>query len=189
MTRRFFRLLTCCLLAWLVHATSYAASESIEIKQAQLATCEDGYCMSAKFKFDLHPSLKDAISRGMPLYFTTEVELTRPRWYWFDEHAVSIKQTTRISYNVLTRQYSVSVIGSLRQNFRTLEEALMLVQRPFRWVISERGQLTAGEKYSVGVHVLLDVSRLPKPFQVHALNSRKWRLSSDWKRFLYTAEK
>ena len=173
-----------------VHAVSYAADENIAIEQAKLVQCDDGYCLSARFNFDLHSSLREAISHGLPLYFTTEVEVKRPRWYWFDASAASVRQTTRISYNVLTRQYKVSVIGSLlRRNFHSLNEALKFVRRPLRWTVAERGQLDAGEKYSVGVRVKLDVSHLPKPFQVHALNSSKWRLSSEWKNFTFTAKK
>ncbi|EGF33831.1 hypothetical protein IMCC9480_1672, partial [Oxalobacteraceae bacterium IMCC9480] len=34
----------------------------------------------------------------------------------------------------------------------------------------------------------LDVAQLAKPFQVNAINNADWRLSSDWKTFLYKAE-
>jgi hypothetical protein len=49
----------------------------------------------------------------------------------------------------------------------------------------ERGQLKKGMTYDVGVRMRLDVSRLPKPFQVNALASRDWNLASDWHRFSY----
>jgi hypothetical protein len=32
----------------------------------------------------------------------------------------------------------------------------------------------------------LDLSQLPKPFQINAVNTREWNLSSEWKRFNYT---
>ena len=34
----------------------------------------------------------------------------------------------------------------------------------------------------------LDVAQLPKPFQVHSINSSDWRLSSDWRYFTYRAD-
>ena len=70
--------------------------------------------------------------RGVPLYFTTQVEISRPRWYWFDETAVSATRTVRISYNVLTRQYRAAIDGSLYRNFAKLEEVLALLRRPGR---------------------------------------------------------
>ena len=46
---------------------------------------EDGYRLAASYAFELNHGLEDAIQHGVQLYFTTEVELTRPRWYWRDE--------------------------------------------------------------------------------------------------------
>lgn len=164
------------------------AADGIEIVQAHLEQSEEGVKLSTTFSFELHRGLVDALNRGVPLYFTTEVEITRKRWYWFDEETVSAARTVRISYNVLTRQYNAAVLGQLQQSFPTLEDALLTVRRPARWVVAERGKLKRGETYLVAVSMALDVTQLPKPFQVHALNSSDWRLSSDQETFLYKAE-
>ena len=174
------------LAAALVPAPAHA--EGVEIKQAALEYADEGYKLALEFSFELTRSLEDAVTRGIPLYFTTEVQLTRPRWYWFDEKAVSTSQTIRISYNVLTHQYHASISGRLQQSFTSLDDALSLVRRPSRWVVAEKGALKSGEIYTVAVRMGLDVARLPKPFQVHAMNSSDWRFSSDWKQFTFRAE-
>ncbi|MDP5009261.1 MAG: DUF4390 domain-containing protein, partial [Glaciimonas sp.] len=101
------------------------------------------------------------------------------------------------AYNVLTRRYHASVISkqqqntnslSLQQSFATLNEALSLVRRPSRWVIVEKGVLPIGETYKVAVRMGLDISQLPKPFQVNSFNNSDWRFSSDWKIFNYKVE-
>lgn len=86
---------------------------------------------------------------------------------------------------VLTRQYSISIPGTLQRNYSSLEDALSAIRYPPRWTIADSSDLEAGEKYDVGVRIMLDVSQLPKPFQINALNNRDWRLSSDWKWFSY----
>jgi hypothetical protein len=164
------------------------AADGIDIVQAHLENSEDGYRLSATFAFDLNRGLEDVITRGVPLYFTTDVEMTRPRWYWFDERAIIASQTVRISYNVLTRQYHAAIVGRLQQSFNTLDDAMSMVRRPSRWIVAERGALKPGQTYNVAVRMQLDVAQLPKPFQVHAMNSSDWRLSSDWKYFSYKAE-
>src|SRR5690606_24186491 len=131
--------------------------------------------------------LEDALSRGIPLYFTTEIEITKPRWYWFDAKEVADSQTIRISYYVLTRQYYAALGNRLHHSFDSLDDALSLVRRPSRWVVADNSTLKAGTTYEVAVRMQLDVAQLPKPFQIHALNSSDWRLSSDWERFDYTA--
>jgi hypothetical protein len=185
--------MACALLALFMFSVVLAptiarADDGIEITQAHLESTDEGYKLSANFSFELNHGLEDAITHGVPLYFTTEAVLTRPRWYWFDEKAVHASQTTRISYNVLTRQYNAAVLGSLQQNFSSLQEALALIRRPNRWVVAERGVLSSGATYKVAVRMRLDVAQLSKPFQVNALNNSDWRFSSEWKTFSFKAE-
>ncbi|WP_025916664.1 DUF4390 domain-containing protein [Herminiimonas sp. CN] len=189
MTRRLFHLLTCCLLALLAQLPLAArAGDAVEIVQAQLEASEDGYRLQASFAFELNRGLEDAIMRGVPLSFTTEVELTQPRWYWFDEKTLLASRTVRISYNVLTRRYHAAISGSLQQSFATLDDALSLIRHPGRWLVAEKGELKAGQTYRVAVRMRLDVTQLTKPFQVNALNNSDWQMASDWKRFNFRAD-
>jgi len=164
------------------------AGDTVETVQAQLERSEDGYKLLASFAFELNRGLEDAINRGVPLSFTTEVELTRPRWYWFDEKALFASRTVRISYNVLTRRYHAAISGSLQQSFSTLDDALALIRHPGRWLVADKGALKAGQTYQVGVRMRLDVTQLTKPFQVNALNNSDWQMASDWKRFSFRVE-
>jgi len=167
-------------------ATSHAAE--VDITQASLEATDDGYRLSASYSFELNRSLEDALVRGVPLYFTTDVQLTRRRWYWFDEVSISVSRTVRISFNVLTRQYHASTSGQLQQSFSSLEDAMSLIRRPPRWIIADKSALTSGDIYKVGLRMRLDVAQLPKPFQINALNNSDWRLSSDWKEFTFKVE-
>lgn len=189
--KRTLSLLRSCLalLLALTLLQSARAADGIEVEQAHLESSSEGYRLSATFAFDLNRGLEDAVTRGIPLYFTTEVEITRPRWYWFDTKVASESQTIRISYNVLTRQYHAAINGRLQLSFESLEEALSLVRRPNRWVVADNDDLKPGQVYDVAIRMQLDVAQLPKPFQVHALNSSDWRLTTDWQHFTYRAER
>jgi hypothetical protein len=192
-TRRIFHFLTRWLLTALMLASGLAslparAGEGIEITRANIESTEEGYKLAATYNVELNRGLEDAITRGVPLYFTTEIEFTRPRWYWFDEKAIGASQTVRISYDVLTRHYHASFSGRLQQSFSTLDDALSLLRRPTRWLVAEKGELKPGATYNVAMRMGLDVARLPKPFQVNALNNSDWRFSSDWKQFTFKAE-
>lgn len=171
----------------LVPPASHAAD--VEIVEARLEHTDEGYRLAASFNFELNRSLESAIARGIPLYFTTEVAIRRPRWYWLDERAASATQTIRISYNVLTRQYRAAINGSnLQQGFDSLEDAISLVRRPGRWLVAPTDALKPGETYTVALRMELDVAQLPKPFQMHSINSSDWRLSSDWRYFTFRAD-
>jgi len=184
------------LIAWLRHcmlATCLllgfsAQAAEIDVLQASLENTDDGYRLSASYAFELNRGLEDALVRGVPLYFTTDVQLTRRRWYWFDEVSIAASRTVRISYNVLTRQYHAAISGQLQQSFPTLEDALSLIRRPPRWIVADKNTLKSGDTYFVGLRMRLDVAQLPKPFQINALNNSDWRLSSDWKEFTFKVE-
>jgi hypothetical protein len=167
---------------------SARAAEAVEVVQAHLEPSEKGYKISTIFEFDLPRGLEDAITRGFPLYFTTDVVITRPRWYWFNETTITESQTVRVSYNVLTRQFRAAIGDSLQQTFGSLEDALSLVKRPPRWLVADKDALKPDETYTVAVRLRLDVAQLSKPFQVHALNSSDWRFGSEWHYFSFKAD-
>lgn len=186
MTLRLLRLLAVQLL--LVFACAQAQAADVEITRAAIDKTEEGYRLDANYAFELNPAMKDAIEHGIPLYFTTEIQVTRPRWYWRDEVAIRARQTARISYDVLIRQYHVSYVGSVRQTFGTLEDAMFYIRRPGRWIIGPRNALKSGETYQVTLKMGMDREYLSKPIQVNAFNDSDWRLNSNTKRFNYRAE-
>jgi hypothetical protein len=89
---------------------------------------------------------------------------------------------------MLTRQYIVTIGGSVPQPFNTLDDALSLIRRPARWLIAPRDALKRGEVYDVSVRMFMDRDFLSKPLQVNAINDSSWRLSSNRKTFTYRAE-
>jgi hypothetical protein len=161
-----------------------AHAEGIEVQKAALIPAEEGLVLEAEFAIALTPTLEDALSKGVPLYFTLEFELIRPRWYWFNEKVASQRQQFRLSYNALARQYRVG-LGKLYQNFGSLTEALAFLNRVRLRDVAAPGELTRGTTYIAAMRMRLDTSQLPRPFQISAVGSRDWTLSSDWHRWSF----
>lgn len=177
--------LCCC--GGLLLAPAGEAAERIEVRDTRLELQDDYWQLNAEFRLELTPRLQEAVNRGLPLYFTVEFEMTRPRWYWLDEKAVSASINYRLSFNALTRQYRLST-GSLQLGFATLAEAIGVMTRVRNWRVAERGALKPGDTYLAEVRMRLDVSQLPKPFQINAITDREWTMESDWRRFNFTVE-
>ena len=176
------RLLVSLLLARVLGWSVSARASNIEISHIALEGSDEGYALDADFEIELNPRLEDAINKGVPMYFEVEFELTRKRWYWFDERPASKQLMLRLSYHALTRQYRVSS-GALYQSFPTLPEALRVLSRVRSWQVLERSELDAGTDYQAGLRMRLDVTQLPKPFQLNALTNREWNLASEWRRW------
>ena len=168
---------------WLtLTSTPAAPAEGIEVRSAALVSADDSYYLEATFEIALTSVLEDALSKGVPLHFLVEFELTRPRWYWFNEKLASVQQRYRLTYNALTRQYRVGV-GTLYQNFPSLAEALEFLTRVRLRDIGEPGALRKDSTYAAALRMRLDTSQLPRPFQITAVGSRDWNITSDWYRW------
>ena len=163
-----------------------ALGAEIEISNAQLQAVDDGIAVSADFGVDFNSRLEEAVNKGVVLYFVVDFEIARARWYWFDEKLLTRTQTWRLSYHALTRQYRLST-GALHQSFDNLQSALRMLSRLRNWVVLEKPEkgdrlvVRAGDNYQAALRIRLDISQLPKPFQIAALASREWNLVSDWR--------
>lgn len=161
------------------------ATEAIVVREVKLNIIDGNVQLNARFDFDLPPSLEEAVNKGIPLYFVTEFELSRARWYWFNERTASALRTVRISYYPLVQLYGVS-IGGLQLRLNSLQEALNMVKSIHHWQVAEHTALKMSQTYTVSIRLFLDVSQMPKPFQVHAVNARDWSLDSGQFSFDFT---
>jgi hypothetical protein len=183
--RPFLAALGCAvLLTWMRPAQS---SGKIQVEQARLDVSDpDGLVLlTADFTLSLTKTLQDAVNRGLPLYFLTEVQVERGRWYWFDESVVNTQIEWRLSYHALTRQFRVAANGR-SDSFGSLDEALAAMSSVKRWQLAPAAKFDRDSIYEVWVRMRLDTTRLPKPFQMTALTDRDWNPESEWKRFDFT---
>jgi hypothetical protein len=190
LTARLLRAFALTVLVWTVSAglaPQPRAADLIEARNARLdpAADGDGWQLSVDFAIPLPGRLEEAVNRGVALYFVVEFELARPRWYWWDEKSAQAAQAWRLSYHALTRQYRVTRDG-FAQTFASLEEAMQTMSRVRGWRVLAPEQARAGTDYQAQVRMRLDVSMMPKPFQVTAITNRDWNLQAEWTRFRFT---
>jgi hypothetical protein len=146
-----------------------------------------GVVLNATFEFEMPQALEEAVVRGIAIYFNIEFELFRKRWYWLDRKVSASTLTYRLSFSPLTRQYRLAR-GGLSQPFDSLDEALNLLKSVRQWTVIEPGVLVPRDPYEAQVRMRLDVTQLPKPFQVNAITSREWNLASDWRELAVPSE-
>ena len=164
---------------------SPALADEIEVTDARLSAAEEGVVLAADFAFELGPRLAEVVTNGVPLYFVVEFELTRPRWYWFDEKTAAKRLQLRLSYHPLSRQYRLST-GVLQQNYAnargSAERAAPRAQLAGGGALAPRSPTrTTRPPCACG-----STSRmLPKPFQLSAITSRELNLESPWRRFIF----
>lgn len=153
------------------------ADGGIQVKTVTVEATEEGYQFDADFDITLNHKLEHALEKGIVLYFVTELNLVSSRWYWLDEKVAQSRVREGLSYYALTRQYRLSR-GTFSQNFGTLKEALQALGRVRNRPIIPTTGLRPDMEYAVEMRMRLDISALPKPFQVETLGSREWDLST-----------
>ena len=179
------RLLAACALLVLC-GSALADGPGADITQFQLERSDEGLLLSVAVHFDLPPVIDDALLKGIPMFFVAEAVLYRDRWYWYDRELSRVQRHMRLSYQPLTRRWRLTiaptVIGNsgvaLSQSFDSKDEAMVVVQRISRWKIAEAGELNPGERYNVDFRFRLDVSQLPRPFQIGAVGQADWNISA-----------
>lgn len=158
---------------------AHAASNGLDFRYSEVVSVEQQYIVNTSIEMQPNARLEEMVDAGISIPFVTEFRVTRPRWYWFEEVVVERSLELRLSYHALTRQYRVAV-GSLHRNFRSYSEALQALLTIRNWAVLDHNQLRDGDSYNVALRFRLDLSRLPKPFQVAALGSRDLDLTTGW---------
>lgn len=178
-----------CVLPGLTWAQSQAAPGTAEITELQLEHVDGEMLLSANVHFQLTEQVEDALLKGIPMFFVAEAELLRERWYWSDQRVASDARHMRLAYQPLTRRWRLNVgarpIGNigqglaLPQTFDSLGEALASVQRLSRWRIASLASMPGdASSYMLRFRFALDVSQLPRPFQIGAVGQSEWNISA-----------
>jgi len=167
-----------------------AQAEGIQIKSFSLAAADQHYEMSVDSEIALNATLEQALEKGIVLYFVTKFSLVDSRWYWLNDEVVRGKLKIGLRYYALTRQYHLN-FPELSQSFNTLKEALQALGQLRKYSLTVKSDLKQDIEYIASLRIWLDLTRMPKPFQVEALGSSEWNLSSDrleWRMKLPTPE-
>lgn len=182
--RAWLSFLLCVFLA--VSAGSVVAQSGSEHVASIEPVVRDGKLyIDADVVFEVSPELRNAAQKGVPIYFTADLEIISKRWWWFDRVLVNEQQTWRVVYNALTRQWRVGT-GELSLPEASFDDALSLIRSIRGWAVADVADLDTDKEYTGRIRVRLDTSRLPRPFQIDAFNSMAWTLATPWKDFSFS---
>ena len=180
--------MACVLFALTCGGVAQSQSGNAEVTQLRLERSADGLLLYATVRLDLPSAVEDALSRGVPMYFVAEAEITRHRWYWSDRKVATAQRHIRLAYQPLTRRWRLNIgpdvitansLGvTLNQGFDSLEDALGALRRFSGWKIAEASLLEPDAIHKVQFRFALDLTQLPRPFQIGAFGQSEWSISA-----------
>lgn len=164
-------------------------SGASELTQFNVERGDDGVYLSTVVQFDLPAVVEDALLKGIPMFFVAEADIYLSRWYWADKRVANATRTIRLAYQPLTRRWRVNIVSglinnsaglraTLNQNYDTLPEALLAVQRLSRWRIADNSEVEADVTHKLEFSFSLDLSQLPRPFQIGVAGQKDWTISA-----------
>ncbi|MFP5466154.1 MAG: DUF4390 domain-containing protein, partial [Gammaproteobacteria bacterium] len=181
---------TAMLLVWLAVLLPLQARE-LEAEQLSLQRTEEGLFLTTRLVMgDTPSSVQDALLRGVPLYFVWRADIYRERWYWTDKRVATVARTLRLAYQPLTRRWRLSLAPepassaanlqyAVHQNFDTLDDSLRAIMRVVRWRLAPAGDPEDDDSHRIELSFRLDLSLLPRPFQIGLVNQADWGI--EWR--------
>jgi hypothetical protein len=173
-------------LALLLLGLAGPAVAGVEIEQLRAERQDAALVLHAHLKLDLEPVVVDALMKGVAIHFVAEAELVRERWYWYDRKVAQASRYYRLAYQPLTRQWRLQVSSepiagagqgtSIAQSFDSIEAALDVVRRQSGWQLAEGADVETDARQHVLYRFRLDMSQLPRPFQLAAGNQSGWNM-------------
>lgn len=164
------------------------ASAAVDIEQMRVERQEQALMLNTVLRLELGPAVEEALLKGVAVHFVAEAELMRDRWYWYDRKVAHVTRHYRLAYQPLTRQWRLQVSSeplsaalagiSIAQTFETLSDALDVVRRQSGWRLADAAEVDGQARQYVVYRFRLDVSQLPRPFQITAGSQTSWNLSA-----------
>ena len=163
------------------------ALAAVDLEQMRVERQDSGLLLHVNLRLDLGPAVEEALTKGVAIHFVAEADLMRDRWYWYDRKVSQVSRYYRLAYQPLTRQwrlqvssepvYAAGAASSIAQSFDSLQAALDVVRRQSGWKLADAADLEADARQHVLYRFRLDMSQLPRPFQIAAGNQADWNLS------------
>lgn len=142
-----------------------AWAQGVQLLELHTARDETGVSLDYHLRLTLPPGVEAAVLRGVPIYFTAQASLWRPRWYWRDDRVTRATREWRLSYQPLTSTWRISQ-GGLGQSFPSLAEALATITRSSGWRIADARDVEPDGRQYVEFSWRLDTTQLPRPMQI-----------------------
>lgn len=163
------------------------AQAGVEPDQLRVTRQDQAVVLHAHLRLELGAAVEEALMKGVAIHFVAEAELMRERWYWYDRKVAQASRYYRLAYQPLTRQWRLQVASepiaasvastSLAQSFDSLQAALDVIRLQSGWKLADTGEMESDARHYVVYRFRLDLSQLPRPFQIATGSQSGWNLN------------
>lgn len=151
----------------------------ISIKHLELIRQAETYKIDSEIDYQLSPTAKEALEKGIPLTWDVQFEIRQPGFIWAKRiYKKRLRYT--LQYHALLKQYKVIGPDNHLEMFLSLTAALNYMASPLRGITLAAEQLDSGKHYFLAMKTSFNRELLPVPLRPFAYLNRQWFLSSPW---------
>ena len=140
---------------------AWAQTSSVELAELMPVRKDNALMINAQLKLELGPAVEDALIKGLAVHFAAEAEVFRERWYWTDKKIGVASRYYRLAFQPLTRRWRLNVSSEPISGTGKIADAQ---------------SVDPDARHRLRYEFRLDVSQLPRPFQIAAGNQADWNL-------------
>jgi hypothetical protein len=162
-------------------SAAQASKSNMEVREIDFRLHDDNYVLSANIEYRLTDTARQALQKGIPLFWDVLIKLVQQREWLWDRTLAHFKIRYRIQYQALLNRYRVTNISTGESDsFTTLPAALSRMVVIRNLTVLDRNALKPEEHYQIEIKIKFDREALPLPLRPVSYVNPQWYLSSDW---------
>lgn len=166
-----------------VHCVAYA--DQILISRVSGKIVDDFYFIDADVHLELSEDARDAVESGVPLRFSFDFQVSRPRRLMWDQQILALRRSYQLERHALANKYVVTdLVAQRRAVLTSIDDALEELGRLRNITIGKANDLLPKYALHGRMQAQLDIEALPAPLRPIAYLSPSWHLKSSWHNWL-----
>ena len=158
----------------------------LQIQSAYVVLDHDVLELNAQVRYPDNQLIQRALQDAVTLAFDLEVNISRPRRFWFNATLLDTTLRRDLTYHAVTGRYVVRNEATVQQqSYATLEEALDRLGRIEDLPILVQSQLGPGP-WQVAVRAGVRRGRMPAALRALMFWTDDWHRTSDWYTWMLT---
>jgi hypothetical protein len=183
---RWLALLLCLLMPLATARAQGPLDGTFQVDAAYIVLDHDVLELNARIHYPDNELIRSALQDGITVAFDVEVDIARPRRFWFNATVLDITLRRELTYHAVTGRYVVRNEASIQQqSFATLEEALEQLGHIDDLPVLVQSQLGPGP-WQVAVRAGVRRGRMPAALRALMFWSDDWHRLSGWYTWMLT---
>jgi hypothetical protein len=183
--------LLACLAAPLTTRSAGPLDGDFQINSAFVVLDHGVLQLNAQVQYPNNSRIRSALQDGVTLVFDLEINISRPRRFWFNATLLDTTLRRELTYHAVTGRYllreepGAEDVGPQQESFATLDEALERLGHIEDLPILVQTQLGPGP-WQVALRAGARRGRMPDALRALVFWSGDWHRTSDWYTWMLT---